>query len=519
MKKLSSILLAVLMVFSLGLTAFAATATDPQPTIDIAISPVEDYNTVALYQIASITEMNTNVGEDDNKTYNKYAIAAEFKTIIMAVINKNDEVLAADASDADVMLYITNNSSAELTKAIAGALVEAVTAEDSTIAADYDAGSDEFSNGTITLSGIAMGYYLILDTTDYETAGVQVITNNPILAVADEDLSISLKLGTYTTITKTADKASYNIGDTVTYTSEVYIPYFDFIKYDAKTVEFVVRDTMGTGLDYVEITSIKDGDTVLTNGTDITYVENNTDEAYDFILTFGDATDDDETVGGLVDFQGKTLTITYTATVNNDAPTDTTGLINDIEAGYGEEDYVGAREVVYSYGIDIIKTNEYDEVLAGVEFELYTADPYANEDAVALTFTEVTADTDGSYLFDADSTNTTLVTDADGKLLLFGLEEGTYYLKETKGLDGYTALTEAVVIAIADKVDTDVYTGIVNDADGEDAYYDLGIINYTSINLPETGGIGTTIFTVSGIVIMLGAAIAFVVYKKKTAKK
>lgn len=498
-KKLTAVLLTTLMILSLSLTSLAAPAPAvPQDTGTITVTPVSSYHKIAAYQIIRIVQMVA----DNGTTYDAYEIL--HKAELIAAINtaKGAAVLAAGASNSEVLLYITNSLTGADMAAVALALEAALNAT----TPDYVSGAGNFSGNTITLE-VELGYYLILDTTNYADPELGVYKGNlfPIMGLVNDTLNVNLKSNTTPIPVKTAYQASYNVGDTVTYTVEVDVPYFNFDQYPANTIEYVVKDTMGTGLDFGVITSIKlAGDPIVPTVTTIAA------DGTGFTLTFGPNAD----IGGLLANQGKTLEIVYTATVTADAPTDGTGLINEVEAGYIEDDYTGDDVTVYTYGIDLTKEDEYGNKLEGVKFSLYTGEEPVFDDDDNLTSTSQLLSFDGAagdYVYGTAVTE--LVTDANGKLVLWGLAEGTYWLVENETLDGYRLLAGPVEIVIADAQPDGIVDGF------ETAYYELTVVNYTGILIPGTGGMGTVLFTVVGFMVIMGAGAMLVVNRKRVFSK
>ena len=115
-----------------------------------------------------------------------------------------------------------------------------------------------------------------------------------------------------------------------------------------------------------------------------------------------------------------------------------------------------------------------------------------------------------------------LDTDATGKLAVRGLDEGIYYLQETKAPAGYNLMETPVQIKIVPK-----YTVAGNTASVEVSYEvdsiaqasdTVGVRNSSGSTLPVTGGIGTTLFYVFGSVLVLAAVVLLITKKRMTAE-
>ena len=189
--------------------------------------------------------------------------------------------------------------------------------------------------------------------------------------------------------------------------------------------------------------------------------------------------------------------------------------------------------------------------LPGAEFEIYAADG-----ETLLTFIETTQErADGTtftkYIYDPAGSTTVLKTvdalDGDdgrtdigytdggslGQILIFGLGEGEYIIREKKAPDGYQIAKGDFKFTLTDGVGpagTIANANITETRAAEDRpgqftrvsvqetaqkYY-IGITNAPGSVLPETGGIGTTIFTVLGIILMAGAVGFFTTRKRNS---
>ena len=169
------------------------------------------------------------------------------------------------------------------------------------------------------------------------------------------------------------------------------------------------------------------------------------------------------------------------------------------------------KEKVYTYAIDVTKVEEDGKTpLAGAEFQLLRDDQKTE-----MTFVKMS---DGKYhLAKEEDTNTTttLVVDSEGKLDLEGLATETYYLKETKAPDGYELLDELIKVVIKD----DDEDGKVDDAGDFDGNV-TNIVYKTVVNrkppiMPITGGMGTVIFSIVGIVLVAGGIMLITGYQRR----
>jgi len=496
MKKLTAIILALALVLSFGVMANAA---DPLPTTGtITVKNVSANTDLNLYKLltASVTDGNTYTYDYTDANY-----AQVFIDTINAYVVAHPTLpaLAASPSASEVFLYITNNLKND--SAFAKALGEAFKAYFITNSTDatYTADANGTYNNTQLNFTVGVGYYLILDVTSYETNNSTTNPNvlNVMIANANPNAEVTLKSQTYTvpvkeitTSTILSNGNSVNIGDVIDYKITVQVP--NYSTYTSKSL--VIKDLMSAGLTFntgslaVKVGNATAGYTDIASST---YTLDTTTQN-GFILTWADIT---STFAGQI---GNDIIVTYTATVDDDAaPTNTNGS-SVIENGYTID---GNGTTVKSYGFDINKINEYEEKLDNVKFKLYTTD------GTTKTYLKFTAaDTDDvtgvdTYLYDSVNGIDTLKTINGGQLIVFGLEAGTYYLEEIEALPGYNNLTAPIEIVLPGEVTS------------------FTVTNYTGIQLPSTGGIGTTIFTVIGTMMILSAGAFLALNKKKVFSK
>lgn len=326
---------------------------------------------------------------------------------------------------------------------------------------------------TAVVKNLDLGYYFVSSSNG---ALCNLTTTHPTATIHDKnDMPFD----------KTDDKADVEVGETVTYTITGKVPdTTGFTKYMYK-----ISDTMSAGLTFnKDINVTIDGKT--TNKYGATIREDG------FILVFS--------VMEMQDLVGKEIKVTYTATVNKDAvavvsknnatleysnnPTDTTNT-----------DKITEEETVYSAKIVIVKyeSGKKDNKLAGAKFVLKNADgkyyQYKNNQVTWV-------DTPG------DAAEVT--TDDNGAAAFNGLKNGTYYLEETEAPAGYNMLTSDVEVKING-----------SDADTTTLTKKVEVENGTGSTLPETGGIGTTIFYAVGGVLVIGAAVLLVTKKRMSTRR
>lgn len=301
-----------------------------------------------------------------------------------------------------------------------------------------------------------------------------------------------------TTVTKTADDKNKvtEIGRTVTYTIASTVPYLPTT--DEKRHYEIIDEI--TGASYVVL---PEGD-INAGKVEVTVKVGDTEKVY-----YGDVKGNSFTVN-LSDileenrFANSQLTVTYQAKVTD------VKVGNDVFAGdgtsKGKDKYGSDHEDLFSGEIELIKLSAEDEniKLADADFVVYkkldeNKVKYAKFDGVTHKFIE---------WVDAQKDATTLTTDANGNIKVEGLFTGTYYFKEVKAPEGYSVNT------------TDVSVTLTQDGEAKNIIKanPATMLDTKLSSLPSTGGIGTTIFTIGGCLIMIVAAGLFFASRRKSAK-
>ena len=281
------------------------------------------------------------------------------------------------------------------------------------------------------------------------------------------------------------------IGDIVTYTIEAYVPFIDAANTNNRT--FTITDKI-TGADYY-LASPNSVNSVTMEGKDGqvgTIVVN--EDGKGFTIDLRELVADTANPNA-----GKKITVTYTAKVKEVTVENTAGS-HTADATYGGNN---VPVKLFTGEITLLKYGDSDEanVLKDAEFEVSK-----DEAATPLKFK---LQENGNYRYapDAEDASTVVKTNAEGKIVVEGLNVGTYHFKETKAPEGYSINTDGKDITLTQ---TGAATAIVKASDK---------LNDTKLNaLPSTGGIGTTIFTIGGCAIMIVAAGLFFATRRKTQK-
>ena len=501
-KKFFAILLCLTMILGLATTAAAA------GTSSITVSNPAVGDTYNLYKIFDATYADGNIAytiDSDSEWYNDVAAATNLFELTLT---------ADDDATATVHTYVVTVKNGVTGKTIGealGAKLAGKTVTDSQVIA---AGTT-----TISFTGLEYGYYLIANgntaksvvTLDSTTPNATVVDKNESTPSWPEEPEEG----------KDADRTNAGVGDVVTFTVKVdttnYAPDKKNLDENGDPVvkqisKYIITDTPDASYTFNNDANVK---------AEIQYKVNGTwTKAADATVTATEKAD------GTVEFEipwvdedGASLytspariVLKYTATVNakvqdvnNNSATFKYQFVGKNDP---EEPGTPSEEKVYSYTIDLTKTKEDGTQLNGAEFKLYSNEDLTDE-------IKVVKDGDNYRVATAEeiAADPKVVVDVieAGHVNIKGLAAGTYYLVETKAPAGYNKLKEAVKVEIEDLDEDD------NDLLSTVTAKEVSVENKAGVELPATGGIGTTIFYVVGGVLVVAAGVLLVV-KKRTAK-
>ena len=345
--------------------------------------------------------------------------------------------------------------------------------------------STKATSTTVEFKNLDLGYYLMSSTTaEKDTRLLSLTTTNPSATTRekntltpDVDKEVEEK-GTYG---KTNDAS---IGDTVNFKATITV--------GAGYTDYKLRDKMSAGLTFnANSVVVKVNNTVVDSSN---YTVRTDVSGYTFVIEFKN-----EYIVALP--KNTVITVTYSAILNENAIVEGEGNPNVLDLAYGDTNTPEKKTITYSYAFDVIKIDGKEQTqLTGAEFRLYDAKTGGNEIKVVLV--DATSNT-----YRVARANETGVTIKAGKATILGLDAGTYYLEEVVAPTGYNKLTSRVEIIIS-KINNDkTFRRFITNVE-----------NYTGSQLPETGGIRTTLFLTLGSILVIGFGLLLVtklrVYKE-----
>lgn len=430
---------------------------------------------------------NSVAGESINYTYNP-----EYKNTLQNVVGKRLSKTPSAVTEYEVIDYIqslnTNpvegvhaNQTLEGSYSNFRYFVEDLRDEIAAqgIAGDTVTVTTTKANNSIVVDGLEYGYYIVDEVT--QVSETHSAASLCIVDTANPDAEVHVK-SDYPSVTKKIqeddngigwnDIGDYEIGQTVPYKYTSNVPNMN--GYDKYYYAF--HDVMDEALTFnpasVSITvnqsnpaksyklsagefAIKknpgNGDTFV---VEISNLKAIIDREFDQMNSLGE------------NIYGQEVVVTYNATLNDKAALDTgrPGFENDVRlefsndpdsTGEGSTGYTPWDTVVaFTYKLNITKTNNHDLKLADAKFKLYSDEACKQEVFVKKTaqgynlinrdFVGGTDHAGGSRPADAVE----MVSDANGSIVINGLDDGTYWLKETDAPAGYRQILDSIKLTV-----------------------------------------------------------------------
>ena len=465
MKKFLSILLALTLVLSLSITAFAAGENS------ITVNNAQNGETYTAYKMFDL-EVDLEKGENGAYSYKVSSAWADFFKPASEGVEAGPGAQYITVENG----YVTAVSDAAALAKAAAAALNGKTAAGTAVAA----------NGVATISGLDNGYYLITSTNG-TIAMIDTTPDKEAVEINEKNPNPSVDKTVKEDSTNTYGEANdAQIGDTVEFKTE--------IKVQKGAKNYVLHDVMDDGLtlnaDSITVTGLTK-DTNYTVSTSVT-------DGCTFEVAFAQAylnTITEET----------TLTVTYTAVLNENASY-TTGELNKTHLTWGDQSTTAEDSTTTTtHKFEVLKYDAADNTkanLPGAIFELHKG-----SDVVKLV--PVTPEEDGAEITvyrvaNGDETGavTSFTTVASGNILIDGVDsDSDYTLVEKKSPAGFNLLKDPVSVTV------DAQNNVV-----------IEVPNQSGTELPSTGGIGTTIFYTLGGILLVGAAVLLITKKRMAAK-
>ena len=481
-RKLTSLLLALVMVFALAVTVAAEGGTEPVKGRITVDNPKENTKYTA-YKIFDVVYDNaghysyTIEGGDSKSpwydTVNDYA--SEVNGLKLTQVGDTNTYVVTFGK----VYFSAPKFAAALKNGLTGTIQ----------GTPLERGTD----GRLTASDLDLGYYFVTSSTG---ALCSLDTTNPSATIHDKN-NIPFEK------TKTVGKNDFDVGDTVPFIITGEVPEHTIFT----TYTYEITDKMSEGLTFNEDSlKVKVGNSYVTG-----------DPAKCTIVKGTDAAPNTFKVTILVKncTVGDDIEVTYSATINEKAVAKIS--YNEARLTYSDDPANETHTTttppqkvdVYTSKIAIVKVADGSETtkLKGAKFVLYkeettggttTTKYYRRWDETINKVTWVDKITDA----------TEVETDEKGEASFDGLANGIYHLVETKAPAGYNQLDKPYTVRVNEK-----NTPVTNENENQ-LTVTATVTNKTGAVLPSTGGMGTTVFYVLGAVLVVGAGVLLVTKKR-----
>lgn len=456
-------------------------------------------------------------------------------------------ITSADKSVPET--FNDDSVTAEQMKTFAGDMAQAIRGNTITELASISATNTD--TGSITFSNLEMGAYLILlegGTKIYEPVFVSIVPTwdekENAWVLKDLEKYVTAKSQALT-LRKTvfdnrgqelvnvdyedggSDYAQVKIGDTVTYMLVADVPAYPA---DAVNTGYQISDNLPEGMtlnqESVKVYGLDENTPNIAEGAEI--------DTRGILITEGATrpVTGNPSVTFNLNFKYNAIKnyakirVVYTAKANENLKTigqdnNVDGNVNTAYLDYNNNPYGAVPTwenqtdiaTVYSYGIMVQKVDKSDRaLLPGAGFTLKKSDGSSEIHFVGSNgvYRVATAEERGSAILEVGDRGNQM-----GKLVLSGLDVGTYELTETKAPAGYIKLSAPVTITITDADSSGRVDDGSGSADGTDGYVELTVENGKGFTLPSTGGMGTMLFTAIGTVLMGGGLVLLLLYLRR----
>lgn len=426
---------------------------------------------------------NSAHGESVNYTFN-----SEYKTALQNLVGKALLKTPSQVTEYEVIDYIQTMNSNEVEGADASQTLEGRYSDFRYFVEDL---RDEIvrlgntsdtvtvtsvsNNNSIQIAGLEYGYYIVDEVSDNE--GTHSASSLCMVSTANPNASVNMK-SDYPSVVKKIqeddhkdsignngwnDIGDFEIGQIVPYKFESNVPNMN----GYHTYYYAWHDVMDDALTFnknsVSI-SISNGTKDYVLKADEFIISENTDgetfkvEIHDLKEIVDREFDNMDALGH--NTYGQTVILTYNAILNDNAANDTgrPGFENDVRLEFSNDpDVTGEGNtgftpwdtvVCFTYKLNVLKTNNHDQPLKNAKFRLYSDTDCTEEVYVKKA-------ENGYHVINRDTSGDTTPDNAvemssqeDGTFIIYGLDQGIYYLKETDAPDGYRAILDPIVLTV-----------------------------------------------------------------------
>ena len=457
MKKMIAMFMMFAMILGLNTVAFAAQGTN---TVHVNTGAYDVSGVIfKAYKVFDVTKNGDKYG---------YAMTANFVRFF------NEKSLT---TDNDAYNYANDNQET-IAKELKQYIATNRTQEDASATA---------TQGKATFSNLADGYYIIVPSGDTFSPNLVTVAGG-----ATETVNLKGKEPTTEKKVENKDWASAQVGTKVTFKVTSQVPDMT----GKLEYHFKLKDTLSKGLTMTDadFVSVKIGnELLLEDKDDVKLTPNKQDGTTALEVTIRDFIN-------YKDKAGENIVFEYQAEVNKDAVT-VDKATNTAQVGFGNKSdeltFSKPDTVkVYTHTLTITKVDGKNQTpLAGAEFELYEGSP-AQGSAIKLV-KENTVNGNNEYRV-ADTTDqdtiTKVVSPENGKIVIKGLNAGTYTLKETKAPAGYNKGEDTTITITAGSTDAGENVTVTGNT--------INVVNNSGLQLPSTGGMGTIIFVAAGVCVV-----------------
>lgn len=514
-----------------------------------------------------------------------YTFAPSYKSQLQTLVGKKLNKPARDVTEYDVIDYIQTLNKNQVEGAFANQKEEGRYSDfryfvqelkDSMKGSGQEITvTSEDLNGDITISGLDYGYYLIDEVTDNQ--GTDSASSLCMVNTANPEAEIQIK-SDYPSVVKKIEEddndigwndiADFEIGQTVPYKYETRVPNMN----GYHSYYFAFHDNMNEALTFhpesVDIQISNGSKTYTLKTSEFNILEDLENVTFKIEISDLKAIVDREFPEGMnaehENIYNQGITVRYNATLNDLASKDTgkPGFENSVKLEFSNDpdsDGVGKTGetpwdtvVAFTYRLNVNKINNHNKVLRNAKFRLYSDPECKNEVFVKQTddgYNVINRDMLGGTDHTGGITPTEaveMVSNEEGNFVIFGLDHGVYYLKETDSPAGYRELLDPIELTVAPKLTDErnmyvagegatdkilkelvatahtkeFYNGAYSEntvdleTNVDDGSMNITVVNQVGKKLPITGSNVAIIMLGSGLAIMAGS-LAFWKKKKK----